>query len=143
MIDLKDLYQEVILDHFRNPRHAGPIEDATHFADGVNPLCGDEVRLSARVDNDTISELGHESVGCAICVASASMMAEAAVGKTLDHFTGMAHDFYAMAKGEDRDLGKLSALAGVSQFPMRVKCATLAWHTLESALAGKTEAKTE
>jgi len=143
MIDLKELYQEVILDHFRNPRHAGSIENATHSANGVNPLCGDEVHLSALVDNDTITELGHESAGCAICVASASLMAEATVGKTLDHFTDLANGFYAMAKGEDIDLGKLSALAGVSQFPMRVKCATLAWHTLESALAGKTDAKTE
>ena len=143
MIDLKDLYQEVILDHYKNPRYATPIENPTHFANGVNPLCGDEVRLSAVVESDVIAQLSHDSVGCAICVASASLMAEATAGKSVDEFKSLSKDFYAMAKGGDIDLGKLSALAGVSQFPMRVKCATLAWHTLASALSGETEAKTE
>lgn len=143
MIDLKELYQEVILDHYRNPRYAEGIANPTHFANGTNPLCGDEVRLSAIIDNDTIAQLSHDSVGCAICVASASMMAEASVGKTVSDFEILASNFYAMAKGEERDMGKLSALAGVSQFPMRVKCATLAWHTLAAAIAGKTEAKIE
>jgi len=143
MIDLNDLYQDVILDHYKHPRHAEPIKNPTHFANGVNPLCGDEVHLSACVENDAIIEISHESIGCAICVASASMMSEATVGKSVNDFSMLAAKFYAMVRGDDIDLGKLSALAGVSQFPMRVKCATLAWHTLESALAGKPEAKTE
>jgi nitrogen fixation NifU-like protein len=143
MIELKDLYQEVILDHYRKPRYTNPIENPTHFANGINPLCGDEIRLSATVEDGRITHVSHDSVGCAICVASTSLMSEATVGKTVGEFKDLSKDFYAMAKGEQINLGKLTALAGVSQFPVRVKCATLAWHTLESALAGKTEAKTE
>lgn len=143
MIDLGDLYQEAILDHYRNPRHAGRLENPTHFADGVNPICGDQVHLTARVQDEVLAEIAHDSYGCAICVASTSMMAEAAYGKPIEEFVALAANFYSMVKGTEIDLGKLSALAGVAQFPMRVKCATLGWHTLETALRGNTEAKTE
>ena len=133
--ELTDLYQQVILDHYRNPRGSGELENATHTAHGHNPLCGDEVFVSAVVVDGKIQELRHRSSGCAICVASASLMAENAQGRSVTEFKNDADDFYKFIKGDvEVAEGKLMAFAGVSKFPMRVKCATLAWHTLENAL---------
>lgn len=143
--DLHELYKDAILDHYRNPRGGGKLESPTHSAVGHNPLCGDEVDLHARMEGDVIAEIGHVSTGCAICVASASLMSESVIGRTIASFKLFSNQFYEMVKGvpPEVDMGKLVVLAGVSEFPMRVKCATLAWHTLESALAGKGEARTE
>lgn len=133
--DLADLYQEVILDHYRAPRGAGEVENATHSAFANNPLCGDEVLITVRVEAGILAEVKHRSTGCAICVASASMMVEQSQGMAADDALNHAHDFCSFARGEGDDVGgKLQAFAGVSKFPMRVKCATLAWHTLEHAL---------
>ncbi|MDQ2986034.1 MAG: SUF system NifU family Fe-S cluster assembly protein [Armatimonadota bacterium] len=143
--DLDELYKDAILDHYRNPRGSGKLESPTHSAIGHNPLCGDEVTVEVKLDGDVIEQIGHISTGCAICVASASLMAESVTGKTIKKFKLFSDQFYNLVKGGDvhDEMGKLVVLAGVSEFPMRVKCATLAWHTLESALAGRREAKTE
>ncbi|MEO7454072.1 MAG: Fe-S cluster assembly sulfur transfer protein SufU [Fimbriimonadales bacterium] len=132
---LADLYQEVILDHSRSPRGVGEVEDKTHSAFISNPLCGDEVSISARVVDGVIQEVKHHSTGCAICVASASMMVEAVQGKPTEEFRRDSEAFCKLARGESDNIeGKLMAFAGVSKFPMRVKCATLPWHALENAL---------
>ena len=133
--ELNDLYQELILDHYRNPRGAGEVQGATHSAAANNPLCGDEILITARVKDGVVEEVKHRSIGCAICVASASMMAENATGKKQEEVISQSKGFCAFARGESDIIdGKLIAFAGVSKFPMRVKCATLAWHTLENAL---------
>src|SRR5687768_5945405 len=133
--ELNDLYQEVILDHYRNPRGAGEVDKPTHSAFANNPLCGDEILITARVADGVIQEVKHRSIGCAICVASASMMVESVTGQSTECFSADSKNFYAFARGENDSVeGKLAAFAGVSKFPMRVKCATLAWHTLENAL---------
>ena len=133
--ELNDLYQEVILDHYRSPRGVGEVEGATHSAAANNPLCGDEIMITARVANGIIEEVRHRSIGCAICVASASMMVESASGKSQDDVLDQSATFCKFARGESEGMdGKLAVFGGVSKFPMRVKCATLAWHTLESAL---------
>ena len=135
-VDLNDLYQEVILDHYRNPRGAGVLEGATHAAVGDNPLCGDRVSITARIDGGIIEQIRHESSGCALCVASASLMVENITGKSIGEFEDSANQFYLLVKGEnDKVEGKLLAFAGVSKFQMRVKCATLAWHTVEKAIS--------
>lgn len=144
MIDpeLRDLYQEVILDHGRNPRHFGSLAAASHEAHGHNPLCGDRVHLFLKVDeNDRVAEVSFEGKGCAISIASASMMTDLILGKPLDEARTLASAFYRLAKGEpvesnvgEDDMDRLAVMSGVSQFPMRVKCATLAWHTFEAAL---------
>jgi nitrogen fixation NifU-like protein len=132
---LSDLYQEVILDHSRKPRNVGEVDRKTHFAFISNPLCGDEISISARVEDGVIKELMHQTSGCAICVASASLMVESVTGKPTEEFQRDADAFCSFARGESKDIdGKLIAFAGVSKFPMRVKCATLAWHALENAL---------
>jgi nitrogen fixation NifU-like protein len=136
--DLSDLYQQVILDHYRNPRGVGKVENATHSAFADNPLCGDLVAISARVTDGVIEEIKHESSGCAICVASTSMMVERALGRQPEEFAELAEKFYTFAKGEGGEFDdKLQAFSNVSKFPMRVKCATLGWHTLERALNSK------
>ena len=133
--ELNELYQEVILDHYRNPRCAGEVELPTHSAFANNPLCGDEILITARVTDGVLEEIRHRSIGCAICVASASMMAEEATGKTTTDFTELTNGFCEFARGEKHEVdGKLTVFGGVSRFPMRVKCATLAWHTLQNAL---------
>jgi nitrogen fixation NifU-like protein len=133
--EISDLYQDVILDHFRNPRGKGRIDHPTHFATAHNPLCGDEVSVTAKINDTIIEELKHESSGCALCVASASMMVESQEGRSIDSFRIGADEFISLLRGESDEIGgKLIAFAGVSKFPMRVKCATLAWHTLERAL---------
>jgi nitrogen fixation NifU-like protein len=151
MIDesLRELYQEVILDHSRHPRHFGPLAHATHNATGYNPLCGDRVIVHLIVNGEgRIGEIKFEGKGCAISQASASLMTDMLVGRTVAEAETLMESFVHLVKGEDAsglaedDLERLSVMAGVSAFPMRVKCATLAWHTMKSALEGGT-AKTE
>jgi len=141
MSDLRDLYQEVILDHGKHPRHFGPLDHANRRADGVNPLCGDRLTVFVRTDGERIAEATFEGSGCAISMASASMMTEAVRGATAAEADTLFNGFHDLVTGRtDRDtaapgLGKLAVFAGVSRFPVRVKCATLAWHTLRAALA--------
>lgn len=144
MIDasLRDLYQEVILDHGRNPRHFGKIEEASHEGHGHNPLCGDRVHLYLKIGAaGRVEDIAFEGKGCAISIASASMMTDLLIGKHVDEAKALAGAFYHLAKGTGcdstvaaEDLERLEVMSGVSQFPMRVKCATLAWHTFEAAL---------
>jgi nitrogen fixation NifU-like protein len=143
-MDLKDLYREVILDHNRSPRHFGRLDPADTSADGHNPLCGDRLHLSVRLDGDRVSDLRFEGKGCAISVASASMMCEAVTGKDRAAIRHLFDEIHAVLTHHDapipEDLGKLAALAGVREFPVRVKCASLAWHTLNAALDRSAEA---
>ncbi len=150
MSDLTDLYQEVILDHNRRPRNFGVLPDATRTADGHNPLCGDRLRLYVKLDGDRIDDVKFEGSGCAISKASASLMTEAVRGKTVGEARAIFDQFHELVTGgreadlDDEVLGKLAVLGGVREFPVRVKCASLAWHTLKSALAGEDiVAKTE
>lgn len=144
MSDLTDLYQEVILDHNRRPHHYGRLEAPTRTANGNNPLCGDRLVLDVKIDAGRVADVSFEGSGCAISKASASLMTDAVVGKSLDEARGLFDQFIAMITApidqtpveDDEQLGSLVALAGVREFPMRVKCASLAWHTLKSALAG-------
>lgn len=135
---LDELYREVILDHYRNPRHRGSLPAPTVSREGYNPLCGDEITLELAVDGDLIENVAVRGGGCSISQASASMMAEAIVGKRLQDVEALFEDFTAIMKGSDEvdpeSLGDLEALVGVRKFPVRVKCATLAWHTLHEAL---------
>lgn len=148
---LRDLYQEVILDHGKNPRHFEPMQAPSHEADGHNPLCGDHIHLFLKVDSENrVSSASFQGKGCAISIASASLMTDIIIGKETGEARTLATAFYDMAKGESaranvaaEDLERLQVLSGVSQFPMRVKCATLAWHTFEAALEGGAEASTE
>jgi nitrogen fixation NifU-like protein len=147
---LRELYQDVILDHSRHPRHFGPLPSATHHAEGYNPLCGDRVKINLIVDaNDRIAEIKFEGKGCAISQASASMMTDMIVGRTIPEAEKLMGGFLHLVKGEDAtelkgdDREMLDVMAGVSAFPMRVKCATLAWHTMKSALEGGAAAVTE
>ncbi len=145
MSDLRDLYQEVIFDHNRNPRNNHSMEDASHRADGNNPLCGDQITVYVKVDDDTIDKVSFEAHGCAISTASASLMTQALVGKKLSEVEAMFNDFHQMATGESgasARLGKLAVLEGVREYPARVKCATLAWHTLHAALEGSSDTVT-
>jgi nitrogen fixation NifU-like protein len=136
---ISDLYQEIILDHYRHPRGQGTLDEPKIHHEGVNPLCGDEVILELRVEDGRISDIRFSGRGCAISQASASMMVESVKGKTLEEARALIQKVYAMLRGELteelEELGELSALAGVSQVPVRVKCASLAWHTLEDALS--------
>ncbi len=146
---LRELYQEVILDHSKHPRHFGALEHATHHGEGHNPLCGDRVKVHLLVDGeDHIKDIKFEGRGCAISQASASLMTDMLVGRTVAEAEKLMDGFLHLVKGEDAsdlvgdDREILNVMAGVSAFPMRVKCATLAWHTMKSALEGGT-AKTE
>lgn len=144
MTDLDTLYQEVILDHYKRPRNRGRLEPPDHRAEGYNPLCGDRVALTVRLDDDRIEEVAFEGEGCAISTASASLLTEAVSGKTVDEVREISELFRDLLTGEgdplsDPRLGKLAALVGVRDYPMRVKCATLAWHTLQAALEGREE----
>ena len=149
MSDLRDLYQEVILDHNRRPRNWGAVESPDRTVDGYNPLCGDKLRLTLRMDGDRIGELKFEGSGCAISKASASLMTDAVKGKSAAEARALADALQAVVTtpmdkpADDGALGKLAVLSGVREFPARVKCATLAWHTLRSALEGKETASTE
>ncbi len=144
--ELDDLYQEVILDHGRRPRNFHALADATSVAEGLNPLCGDHFKLYLKLDGDRIQDLGFEGAGCAISKASASLMTSALKGKTVAEAERLFDRFHAMvAEGDPtaaRDLGKLAVLQGVCEFPTRVKCASLVWHTLRSALRGEPKAVT-
>jgi nitrogen fixation NifU-like protein len=145
MSDLRDLYQEMILDHGRRPRNFGRLEAASARAEGKNPLCGDEITLYVDLAGGVLRDVRFEGHGCAISTASASLMTESVKGKPeaqvmdlFDRFRG-AVTSESSAPIDDEGLGKLAALAGVRQFPMRVKCASLAWHTLRAALEGADE----
>ncbi|HQY27529.1 MAG TPA: SUF system NifU family Fe-S cluster assembly protein [Burkholderiaceae bacterium] len=145
--DLRELYQEVIFDHNRSPRNFHKMDDADRVAEGHNPLCGDQLTLYVRLEDRVIADASFVGHGCAISTASASLMTEAVKGKTVEEVESLFRDFHALLTGvppEGRDFGKLEVLAGVREFPVRVKCATLAWHTLHNALTGDGEpAKTE
>ena len=137
-MDLKELYREVILDHNRHPRNFGRLDPADASADGHNPLCGDRLTITLRMNADVVEDLKFEGNGCAISVASASMMSEAVRGKSrADVATLFEHVHAALTQADapaDPSLGKLAALSGVREFPARVKCASLCWHTLNAAL---------
>ena len=141
MSDLRELYQELILDHNRNPRHCYCMENATLTAEGFNPLCGDQLSLYLKVDNDRIIDASFTGKGCAISTASASLMTDLLIGKTLEETHQLFNEFHHMMTANEQvqtaNLGKLTVLAGVKAFPSRVKCATLAWHTLDSAIVNK------
>ena len=147
MSDLRDLYQEYILDHGKRPRNFHAVEGATHQADGFNPLCGDQIHLEVIVENGLVKDIGFTGAGCAISTASASTMTELVKGKPLDETRALFTNFLGLVKGEtDADEAledELAVFAGVGGYPMRVKCATLAWHTLTAALEGQNEVSTE
>ncbi len=163
MSDLRDLYQEVILDHSRRPRNFGSLEAANRAARGDNPLCGDKLVLAARVRDGMLEDVSFEGAGCAISVASASLMTEAVKGKSVEEAEALYRSFHRLLTDEvpdsgeagdesdapatAGDLGKLEVFSGVREFPIRVKCATLAWHTLHAALErggdGEPEVTTE
>jgi nitrogen fixation NifU-like protein len=137
--DLRDLYQEVILDHYKNPRNYGPMPAADHVAEGNNPLCGDRLKLYLSLAGGRVADVRFEGSGCAISKASASMMTAAVKGKSEDEVEDLFQRFHKMVTGDASQasgLGKLAALSGVSEFPVRVKCASLAWHTLKAAMSG-------
>jgi nitrogen fixation NifU-like protein len=142
MSDLRGLYQEVILDHSKKPKNYRIMDGADRQADGYNPLCGDRVRIFLKLEGDRISDVSFQGSGCAISTASASILTETLKGKTqaeADVLFETFHDLVTgkgLATGESSELGKLAVFSGVSEFPARVKCATLAWHTMRSALAG-------
>ena len=138
-MDLADLYRDVIVDHNRRPRNRGRLPDASRHAEGNNPLCGDRLQLDVDLAGELIRDLRFENCGCAISTASASLMSEAVKGRTRAEAAELFGAVHRMLTGEPADaspLGKLAALGGVRAFPARVKCASLAWHTLNAALAG-------
>ena len=143
MYDLRELYQEIVMDHNRRPRNFHKLEEANRTADGFNPLCGDQINLYLVVEDDVITDVGFEGAGCAISKASASMMTESVKGKSVAEAENIFDAFRHMItrkpdEGFDADmLGDLEILSGVSGYPARIKCATLSWHTLKSALNGQ------
>jgi len=147
MSDLSDLYQEVILDHNRRPRNFRRMEGASHYAEGYNPLCGDRVTVFLKIADDRIADIAFEGSGCAISKASASLMTDRLKGSTVAEARTLFDRFHRMvttpANQEVEELGKLSALAGVREFPVRVKCASLAWHTLKAAMDREEKVSTE
>ena len=148
MSELRDLYQQVILDHNRKPRNCYVMSCATRTADGHNPLCGDTVKVYLRIEDGRIAEISFQGSGCAICTASTSLMTESVKGKTVAETTQLFRTFHDMLTGvaaeQGLDLGKLMVFEGVREYPVRVKCATLAWHTLKAALDNSnTPASTE
>jgi nitrogen fixation protein NifU and related proteins len=149
MSELSDLYQEVILEHNKNPRNFREIADADQYADGKNPLCGDALRVYVSLDGDTVTDVAFKGSGCAISKASASMMTQAVKGKTKHEAEMIFDEFHKMVTGDldietdENDLGKLKIFAGVLEFPARVKCASLSWHTLNAALHGEDVVSTE
>ena len=150
MSELRELYQSVILDHNKQPRNFGALDDANRAASGHNPLCGDQIEVQVRVDDaDVVEGVAFTGQGCAISTASASLMTQAVKGKPIDEVESLFEGFHELVTGDPREepeaqaLGKLSVFAGVREFPMRVKCATLCWHTLRSALANGETVTTE
>ena len=139
MVD--DLYQEIILDHSKRPRNCHTMDDATRKADGYNPLCGDKLKLFLKMDGDVVRDLSFVGSGCAISTASASLMTETLTGKSREEALQMMERFHDLLTTDvpvTKELGKLKVFGGVREYPARVKCATLAWHTLKSALTGNT-----
>ena len=142
MSDLREIYQQVVLDHNKSPRNFCKLEDANRHADGYNPLCGDRISVYLRVEDDAVKEIGFQGQGCAICTASASIMTQAVKGKSEEDVQTLFHGFHRLVTEEEgaesdeerADLGKLKVFSGVREFPMRVKCDTLPWHTLHSAM---------
>ncbi|HSO06999.1 MAG TPA: SUF system NifU family Fe-S cluster assembly protein [Pelomicrobium sp.] len=138
MADLRELYQEVIFDHNRNPRNFRVMDPVDRKADGYNPMCGDKITVFLRLDGERIADVSFQGSGCAISTASASLMTEALKGRTLAEAERLFEDFHAAVtdsgEGQEHDIGKLEVLAGVREFPARVKCATLAWHTVHAAM---------
>ncbi len=149
MSELSELYQQVILDHNKKPRNFRRMEDATQSAEGYNPLCGDQLTVYLKTENGVVDEVAFEGSGCAISKAAASMMTQAVKGKTRDEAERLFDEFHRMVTGEldeeatPNSLGRLKIFAGVREFPARVKCASLPWHTLHAALAGGGAASTE
>lgn len=145
--ELRELYQDIILDHSRNPRHFGKLEDANCDAEGYNPLCGDQVHVYLKVDEEgVINDVSFDGKGCAISVASASLMTDMLIGKKAEMAQAIANSFFGMVRGEpaangadEDEMDRLKVLSGVSEFPMRVKCATLAWHTMRAAITQEEE----
>ena len=139
MHELGDLYQEIILDHYKKPRNAGLIEQPTCSAQGDNPLCGDKIAVTLKMKGDAVEDIRWKGAGCAISTASASLMSEAIKGKSKAEITALFDRFHAMVtgKGPSEGLEKLEVFSGVSEYPVRVKCASLAWHTLKAALEGQ------
>ncbi len=148
MSDMKDLYQELILDHNRRPRNFGPLAEANRSARGINPLCGDMVTVHLQVEDGHVKDIRFEGTGCAICIASASVMTESLKRRTREDAVNLFKCFHRMvaptdgAESDPPDMGKLAAFAGVRDYPARVKCATLAWHALRAALEGEGKAVT-
>tara|TARA_B100000686_G_scaffold289727_1_gene316601 strand:- start:151 stop:603 length:453 start_codon:yes stop_codon:yes gene_type:complete len=140
MTELRELYQQIILDHNKNPRNFGKIDAANRVREGYNPLCGDHLHVYLHVADDTIADISFEGSGCAISKASASLMTAALKGKPVPEAVAMFEKFQEMVTAEvdapvdDQSLGKMAVFAGVREFPMRVKCATLAWHTMKAAV---------
>lgn len=137
MSELRELYQQLIIDHGRSPRNFKQLPDATHIKEGYNPLCGDELTLYLREEGGVVQEVCFEGEGCAISIATTSLMTEALRGKTTSEAKALFEDFHQLMMGHEVDeerLGKLRVLAGVAEFPARIKCATLCWHTLLAAL---------
>lgn len=146
MPDLRDLYQEVILEHSKAPRNFRLMKDANYHAEGFNPLCGDRLTVYVDLEGDAIRDISFQGSGCAISKASASMMTQSVKGRTKQEVDALFDDFRRLVTGQlnggadSAELGKLAAFSGVSEYPVRVKCATLAWHTLRAALHGQHEA---
>ena len=149
MSELSELYQQVILDHNKKPRNFRKLETANHSAEGFNPLCGDHLTVYLDLEDDTVKEVGFEGSGCAISKAAASMMTQAVKGKSKEQAENLFQEFHSMVTGdldektEENSLGNLKIFAGVREFPVRVKCATLAWHTLHAALNKEAQVSTE
>ena len=149
MSELSELYQAVILDHNKKPRNFHKLETANHKAEGYNPLCGDQLTLYVELDGDAVKDVSFEGTGCAIFKASASMMTQAVKGKTKQESVVLFDEFHRMVteqldeENEPNQLGKLKIFAGVREFPVRVKCATLSWHTLQAALKDQGKVSTE
>lgn len=147
--ELRELYQDVILDHNKNPRNVGTLDHADHHASGNNPLCGDKVRITLSMEGDQLRDIQFAGVGCAISTASASMMTEVVKGKTVAEIDALVDKVHRLLTEEGEDASfegieeSLAALTGVREFPMRVKCATLPWHTLRAALHGEDDVNTE
>ena len=149
MSELSELYQQVILDHNKKPRNFRKLETANHTAEGYNPLCGDQLTIYMNLEDDRVTDVGFEGSGCAISKASASMMTQAVKGKSKEQAETLFQQFHSMVTGEfdeeneENTLGNLKIFAGVREFPVRVKCATLPWHTMHAALNKEEQASTE
>ena len=139
--ELRDLYQEVILDHGKNPRNFGVLEQYTCTAEGNNPMCGDQLTVYIDIKNDVVSDVSYRARGCAISIASASIMSSMIKGRTIEEVHILFDKFHKLCTGqeveEDDDTEKLQVLSGVSEFPTRVKCATMSWHAVDSAIKSK------